>query len=123
MYRSYKKYGEILLWCIHPHNGADTERKQGRGESADASRPVKPSTCSQKIKDVEDLLTQLREKLGLKYTTEQLSCWAHMFHIEKHKSRDFTPNLPFFSESKGKKREMPVHRSIFPIYFVATQES
>ena len=101
MYRSYKKRGEILLWCIRPHNGADTERKRGRGESTDESRPVK-RTCSQKIKDVEDLLTQLREKHGQKYTTEQLSCWAHMYHMEKHKSLDFPPNLPFFS---GRKRD------------------
>ena len=97
MYRSYKKCSVILLWCIHPHNGADTERKQGRGESTDASRLVKPTcACCLKIKDVEDLLTQLREKLGQKYTTEQLICWANMFHMEKHKSLDFPPNLPFF---------------------------
>ena len=109
MYRSYSKRSEILLWCIRPSTGTQTQRKRGRSESSDEARPASSErvkrSCSQKIKDVEDIIQQLREKHGQRYSTEQLSCWAHLYNMEKHRSLEDPPNLPFFSGRRGTTQE------------------
>ena len=54
---------------------------------------------------VEDIIKQLREKHGQTYTTEQLSCRAHMYNMEKHTSLEKPPKLPFLTGAKQRMQE------------------
>ncbi len=121
MYAMYQKRREIMLWCIRPFGGSGTRRsgsdskKRSNSEGpGEASQPpkTKRTTCSQKTKDVEDIIGQLREKHGQAYSTEQLSCWAHLYHMEKHGSLDTPPSLPFFSGKKTKKATQQAQPSV-----------
>ena len=103
MYCVYKKRRDITLWCFRPTAGGpeasssnqkSTSRKRSLSE---ALEPRPKSQCAQKIKDVEDLIRQLKERHGKVFTTEQLSCWAHMYHMEKHGSLETPPDTPFFT--------------------------
>ncbi len=82
MYKFYNKRREILLWCVRPsascgtnHPGSDSRKRNSSAGPSEASQPpkVRRTTCSQKIKDVEGIMEQLKEKHGQRYTTEQLS--------------------------------------------------
>ena len=101
MYTCYdgKKYREIMLWCIQPSSGENT-RKRPISESHITPLKPKRASCSQTIDIVEDIVTKLKEKHGQKFTTEQLSCWAHMYNMGKHGNLETPPNLPFFSGTK-----------------------
>ncbi len=130
MYKSYNKRREILLWCVRPsarcgtnHPGSDSRKRNGSAGPSEASQPpkVRRTTCSQKIKDVEGIMEQLKEKHGQRYITEQLSCWAHLYHMEKHGSLEVPPNLPFFSGSKKKTAPQEVEQPPTPKTSVSTQ--
>lgn len=113
MYRAYSKRREILLWCVQPSANV-TKNSESRKRSSPASVPEADKgkrSCTQKIRDVEDIMKQLKEKHGQMYSTEQYSCWAHMFHMEKHRSLEVPPGLPFFSQSRGKK---PIQSTLSP---------
>lgn len=110
MYTTHKKRRDITLWCFRPTTGnaeaacsqQSRKRSHSRGLEDTATKPK--SKCAQKIQDVEDLIRQLKEKHGKAYRTEQLSCWAHMYHMEKHESLDDPPNIPLFTGSVKKKK-------------------
>ena len=99
MYTSYGKRFEVLLWCILLQSEKNTQRK--RSNESEANKPPK-RTCSTQIQEVEDIVSQLSEKHGDKYTSEQLSCWAHMYNLSKHRSLEVLPDLPHFSGHKEK---------------------
>ena len=81
MYSVHKKRRVITLWCFRPTVGGaepSSSRKRSLSEGAEDTAPRPKSHCVQKIKDVEDLISQLKERHGKAFTTEQLSCWAHV---------------------------------------------
>ena len=106
MYQCYKNRRDILLWC---HGQSDIKstsplqpRKRGSNDaSTSEGKPPSKRTsssiaCAEKIKDVEDIVKQLEEKHGPKYSVEQFNAWAHMINLKKHTSFDSPPNLPYF---------------------------
>ena len=118
MYKSYCKCQEILFWCIQPstaHAASSVGSESRKRKNSENSRKVSQSpkakriTCAQKVREVEDIIKQLREKHGQTYTTEQLSCWAHMYNMEKHTSLETPPKLPFFTGAKQRMQETKRH--------------
>lgn len=86
----------VLLWC---HEG----KKNRKRSFSETSEPVakKPSnSCAQILSDVKEVADELRKKHGSSYSVEQLNCWAHMIHSEKHESTDTPPDLPYFKKPK-----------------------
>lgn len=117
MYSVHKKRRVITLWCFRPTVGGaepSSSRKRSLSEGAEGTAPRPKSHCAQKIKDVEDLISQLKERHGKAFTTEQLSCWAHMYHMEKHNSLDIPPDIPFFTGSVKKKKVTNDDNSVAP---------
>ena len=98
MYRSYEKCREVILWCIQPSNQPRSQlgAKRPVSETIEDQPKSKRGSCSQTLSIVEDIVIQLRDKHGKKYTTEQLNCWAHMYNKGKHANLESPPNLPFF---------------------------
>ncbi len=54
------------------------------------------SKSGEKLARVQEIVKQLKDKHGSKYTIEKLNCWAHMVDMGKHDSMDQPPSLPFF---------------------------
>ncbi len=63
---------------------------------ATVSKTKKQSKSEAKMSRVQDIVERLKEKHGSNYSIEKLNCWAHMLDMEKHRSYDEPPNLPFF---------------------------
>ncbi len=110
MYKSLKSKAEVTIWCFRPGSPSDKQsRKRASSESTDPQQtPAKTrrESCAKSISEVEDFIGKLREKHDKKYTTEQLSCWAHMLQMGKHASLDDPPNMPFFT---GRRRSAQRH--------------
>ena len=64
--------------------------------------PKPKFSCQGKIDQVEKIIVDLKERHGEKFSTEQLTMWAHVILIGKHSSRDIPPDQPFFRESHKK---------------------
>jgi len=108
MYCIYKKRRDVTLWCFRPTVGgpeaSSSNQKSRKHSLSKALQPRPKSQCAQKIKDVEDLIRQLKERHGKVFTTEQLSCWAHIYHMDKHGSLETPPDTPFFTGCLKKKK-------------------
>ena len=112
MYTEYPKKREFLLWCYTINTQVDDGiahkiSGQKRAASADpaastSKRKAKSGFCEKKVTEVEEIIQDLRDKHGTKFSTEQLSMWAHVIHIGKHSSRETPPDLPFFRQSHKK---------------------
>ena len=103
MYHCYKSRRDVLLWFYDPAIPCDGKRKRQRQHSGEESgiQPLSKSRkCASVIPEVEKIVKRLKEKHGSMYTVEQLNCWAHLLHMEKHGSDDSPPDLPFFRRVK-----------------------
>lgn len=85
---------DFILWCYTAVTqvGDGTTYKisgQKRAASTEAA-PKSKSTCVRNITEVEEIIKDLREKHGTSFTTEQFSMWAHVIHIGKHSSCEFS---------------------------------
>ena len=113
MYNSYKWCQEIMLWCIQPSRDQNKSqlganpRKTRSSDSHGGNSNAKRGSCSQSLSIVEDIVKQLKEKHGQRYTVEQLSCWAHMYNMGRHGTLDTPPNVPFSLEKVSKYLEQP----------------
>ncbi len=111
MYQNFRSRC-VLFWCFDPQSAAGSSQSQGRtkrpledpGEKPPAK--TKRDVCSQKIREVEAIVKKLEENHGSKFSIEQLNAWGHMLHIEKHSSYDNPPDLPYFTGSKKKQKEV-----------------
>ena len=101
MYSVYKNKHNILLWC---YVGAeDPKRKRPATTTSSKHAPTaKRSSCESTINAVQQIVEELKEKHGCKYTVERLNAWAHMINMGKHSSKDDPPDLPFFGKKKTK---------------------
>ena len=105
MYSVHKKHRVITLWCFRlTVEGAEpsSSRKRSLSDGQEGKAPRHKSHCAQKIKDVEDLINQLKERHGKPFTTELLGC---LYHIEKHNSLDTPPDILFFTGSVNKRQQ------------------
>ena len=111
----YTKYGkhDILLWCLkevedqpNKSNQQPKKRNSAAKDTKNAPSAKKPKQTTnhyaEALSEVEKII-QLREKHGTLYTIEQLNCWAHMYHTQKHGSLDSPPNLPYFVGTKHRR--------------------
>ena len=87
---------EIVLWCR-------VERlKLSPSQSTSQSQPKK-DIIAMKISKVEELIEQLRHRHGSRYSVEQYNAWAHLLNVEKHKSLEDPPDLPYFRGTKRRR--------------------
>ena len=68
------------MWCL-PASDSSVKKiysneKENKGNLGPP--PQKKSAVAQKINEVEDIIEELKEKHGIKYSIEQLSAWAHV---------------------------------------------
>ena len=101
MYNLYNSKCNVLLWCYVLSTGAaqsgSSGQKRKRGDDeADSAPRSKRVINEKKIQEIEDIITQLKEKHGSKYKVEHLNAWAHLIHLGKHSSLDTPPNYPYF---------------------------
>ena len=107
VYAVYKNKRNVLLWCYVGTDSAEDPKQYKRPATSTASKhtpAAKRTTCQSTINAVQQLVEELKEKHGSKYTVERLNAWAHMINMGKHSSKDDPPDLPFF----GKKKTNPV---------------
>ncbi len=101
MYREHKRNRimlSVLLDCGN-HMPPVKRRKVSRAileHPTDNGDTKRQSKSGQKLARVQEIVKQLKDKHGSKYTTEKLNCWAHMVDMDKHDSLDQPPSLPFF---------------------------
>jgi hypothetical protein len=93
--------------------GAEDPKQRKRPATSTSSKhtpAAKRATCESTINAVQQLVEELKEKHGSKYTVECLNAWAHMINMGKHSSKDDPPDLPFF----GKKKKAMESTSVTP---------
>ena len=101
MYTLYKGKRNILLWCYLrsagvTQSGSSGKKRKHDDDGADSAPRSKRVINEKKIQEIEDIVTQLKEKHGSKYKVEHLNAWAHLIHLGKHSSLDTPPNYPYF---------------------------
>ena len=105
LYAVCSKVRHILLWCYLP---SPKEKKRKRNLESYQETQNKRSRCLAsnkcKIDEAGDILQDLTNKHGNKYTPEQLHAWAEMLQMKSHTSREVPPSKPFF-KSNHKERE------------------
>ena len=106
---AYQKKKEILLWCYALLPGNDASEKDAPRKAKDSENASDSSKCGKKIRKLRDIVSELKEKHGTKYSPELLTSWAHMVDMEKHDSYDEPPNLPFFVGCKNPTKKTTDH--------------
>ena len=103
---------EILLWC----NGFDSESddKSKKKRKRDSS-PAPLSKRAEKEKDIDDLVTELKEMhSGDNYTDPQLRLWARMIINGLHTSKETPPQVPMITGiTPTKTRAKSVEDTVF----------
>ena len=81
-----------MIPCNGKRKSAKTAFRRGVRYTA------KSRKCASVIPEVEKIVKRLKEKHGSMYTVEQLICWAHLLHMEKHGTDDSPSDLSFSEE-------------------------
>ena len=119
MYYVFESRRNILLWCyVGTEDPKQRKRPATRVATSTSSKhtpAAKRPTCESTIDAVQQLVEELKEKHGSKYTVERLNAWAHMINMGKHSSKDDPPDLPFF----GKKTKAVESVSVTPSTSIA----
>ena len=113
MYQIYEPYHgkrEILIWCYESSSNTVGGDKRGKTRKRSYS-PVgdtcakftkRHDACVQKLSEVEEIVTELKEKHESEYSIEKLNAWAHLIHLGKHASYETPPDLPYFKKREGR---------------------
>lgn len=96
--------GKLTLWCT----GIGTRRQGQKRPQSDNSggseecerRKKKCSFTEEREERMTELVAQLRERHGAKYSQLQYRLWAEMFINETHKSLDDVPPYPMFGQER-----------------------
>ena len=95
MYTLYRCKHNVLLWCYLCSAGVDQSGSSGKkrkhGDEADSAPRSKRVINEKKIQEIEDIVTELKEKHGSKYKVEHLNAWAHLIHLGTHSFLDTPP--------------------------------
>ena len=98
----------VLQWCYRAPEGMnDAEDSQTITKSSQQKRSCSrvkednPPTKCAKMQQVEEIVDKLKEMHSGIYSLEQYNCWVHTIDMEKHKSYDSPPDLPFFVGKKA----------------------
>lgn len=99
MYTLYTcKHNVLLRFYLRStsvaQSGNNGEKRKHSADEADSAPRSKRVINEKKIQEIEDVVTQLKEKHGSKYKVEH--AWAHLIHLGKHFSLDTPPNYPYF---------------------------
>ena len=81
-------------------SGSSGKKRKHSADEADSAPRSKRVINEKKIQEIEDIVTQLKEKHGSKYKVKHLNAWAH---LGKHSSLDTPPNYPYFVGRKSAK--------------------
>ena len=76
-------------------------RRGHTDERAAHTSTSKRTAGLEKIAQIEEIVSQLQEKHGSKYSVEKLNCWAHLILMKKHASYDHPPEYPYFKGKGG----------------------
>ena len=75
---------KVMLWC---DGKSDSPKDSSTGNRKCSSPTEPPASKRQQIEDeVQDYVTQLKEKHGTKYTIAQLRFWARMITTNNYES-------------------------------------
>lgn len=98
MYSIHQKKRRINLWLkCKPKSKKRASPDDTLGESSQSKRQ---NSFLDRMNEVDDIVSELKEKHGEKFTPVQLNCWAHMINTNKHDSLDIPPDKPFFGKSR-----------------------
>ena len=96
---------EIMLWFLEnkaitssPDELPSTSK---RPRITDAPTSKKSELLSQKMSEVDEIVSTLTKKHSKSYTIEQIRAWAHMIQMDKHESYDEAPDKPFFRHKRA----------------------
>ena len=109
IYAALKGKQNVLLWC----DGKATESNSGdvsvKSRKRKSSSPSKPHTTKRQAmeEEVDEIVRELKEKHGTKYSLPQLRLRAHMITGGNHESTDEPPQVPAITgiTPKREKRE------------------
>lgn len=100
---------EVMLWCYKNEtttsSSALPSSKRPCSDGASSSKmssTSKAELLSQKMSEVDEIVSTLAEKHSNSFTVEQLRTWAHLIQMKKHKSYDEAPDKPFFGSKRTK---------------------
>ena len=102
MYNGFPRRRDFLFWCYTVAVAKDAGRKRPAPVETGLLAPKPKSSCQKKIVEVEEIIADLKDRHGGKFSTEQFTMWAHVIHIGKHSSYDIPPDQPFFKGSQKK---------------------
>ena len=100
MYSEYKNKHDILLWCYVGCEDPKQHKRPATSTSSKQAPAPKRNTCESTIITAQQLVEELKEKHGSKYTVERLNAWAHMINMGKHSSLDDPPDYLFLENGK-----------------------
>lgn len=110
MYTSMQKgkKGNILLWCDgNQADVGDTSTLLSKNRKRKGSPEFPVSKRKQRESEVEEIVSELKEKHESKYSLPKLRLWACMITSGNHESMDDPPRIPAIVgvESKKQKKE------------------
>lgn len=107
-----KGNGKVVLWC----DGRSTKSSDSydpvvashgrKRRSAHVSEPVM-SKRQQLDEDIQDIVQDLKDKHGSKYSLPQLRWWARMIVAGNHDSNDDPPQIPAITGIQPKREKKP----------------
>ena len=105
---SAKHGGKLTLWCtgVGPKSQAPGQKRPWTGpgacseESMAIKKKKKQSFTEEREERMTEIIANLRERHGSKYSTLQYRLWAEMFINDTHKTLDTAPPYPLFGEEK-----------------------
>ena len=89
----------ITLWFYT--NGAKKGKRSRSPIEVETAKCAKNRTLahSEKAEEVETIFKEMNENHTGTYTEEKLRAWAHLIHMDKHKSYSQPPDMPYFKKA------------------------
>ena len=114
MYSIYSGKDEILLWCFLPRKQSKRPASSGQDNTTSKRSKIVESN-SNKIMEVQEIVTKLQSKHGIYFTPERYHAWAQLIQMGKHASYDDPPNYSFFKDQGKDKVKSSVSATPSPI--------
>ena len=100
MYRSIKK-GSVLLWC--DKRSCQLQSSESRKGQKRKLQDDPPQQSKSHESEVDEIVSDLRERHGTTYTLPKLRLWARVITTGNWDDRDKHPPLPAFDDNEPKK--------------------
>lgn len=110
----YSIWDEILLWCFLPRKQSKRPALSGQDNTTSKRSKIVESN-SNKIMEVQEIVTKLQSKHGIYFTPERYHAWAQLIQMGKHASYDDPPNYSFLKDRGKDKVKSSVSATPSPI--------